>query len=165
MRLYLCSLGWLCVAGALSACEELPNPAPGGECPPGPQAPLGTSCTKPGLECRYGYEPIACGGRTVICDEGSFRELEHTDPAPGCQAQNPPPQDAGVHNVCRTADDCSIENVGNCCGYYPRCVSQDNPTPRPDCSGGVAGVCGWPEITHCECVENTCRSMQGDNEV
>ena len=70
-----------------------------------------------------------------------------------------------VDYSCQTADDCSIENVKNCCGYYPRCVNVDSPLPPPDCSGGVAGICGWPDISHCECVENTCRSMQGDTEV
>ncbi|MDH5674990.1 MAG: hypothetical protein OEZ06_22870 [Myxococcales bacterium] len=66
---------------------------------------------------------------------------------------------------CQTTEDCSIEDVGNCCGYFPRCVHVDSPLPPPDCSGGEAGVCGFPDITHCACVENTCRSMQGDTEV
>lgn len=69
----------------LAACEELPAPASNpGECPPGPQAPLGARCAKQDQQCRYGYDPIECGGRTLICVEGIFEELEHTDPAPTC---------------------------------------------------------------------------------
>jgi hypothetical protein len=66
---------------------------------------------------------------------------------------------------CEQASDCAVKDVGNCCGYFPRCVNIDSPTPRPECSDDVGGVCGWPDISHCECVENTCRSMQGDTEV
>jgi hypothetical protein len=81
----------------------------------------------------------------------------------------PEPSDAGVADAvdysCAEASDCEVKNIGNCCGYYPRCVNVDSPTPEPECSDGAGGVCGWPDITHCECVENSCRSMQGDTEV
>jgi hypothetical protein len=81
----------------------------------------------------------------------------------------PETPDAGAANAvdysCGEASDCEVKNVGNCCGYYPRCVNVDSPTPEPECSDGAGGVCGWPDITHCECVENRCRSMQGDTEV
>ncbi|MFT3925251.1 MAG: hypothetical protein QM778_22125 [Myxococcales bacterium] len=70
---------------------------------------------------------------------------------------------------CTEDEDCTIKDVGNCCGYYPRCVNVDSPTPGPECVGddgeSLGGVCGWPDITHCSCVQNTCRSMQGDQEV
>jgi hypothetical protein len=67
--------------------------------------------------------------------------------------------------ACEQAVDCEIKDVRNCCGYYPRCVNVNSPVPVRPCDDGVVGVCGWPHITHCECVENTCRSMQGDNEI
>lgn len=54
------------------------------ECPAGPEAPLGVACETTGLRCAYGYDPIECGGRTVICQDGSFVEESHTDPQPGC---------------------------------------------------------------------------------
>jgi hypothetical protein len=69
-----------------------------------------------------------------------------------------------VNYACEQAADCEIKDVHNCCGYFPRCVNVDSPTPAPECSG-VGSVCGWPEITHCTCEKNTCRSMQGDQEV
>lgn len=54
------------------------------ECPTGPQAPLGFGCSDEGRTCRYGYDPPACGGRTVICRERRWEELEHTDPQLSC---------------------------------------------------------------------------------
>lgn len=61
------------------ACDVADSP-----CPAGPQAPLGALCTTPDQTCAYGYDPIECGGRTVICADGVFVELEHTDPMPEC---------------------------------------------------------------------------------
>lgn len=55
-----------------------------GECPEGPEAPLGVACETEGWGCAYGYDPIECGGRTVICRDGRFVEESHTDPQPGC---------------------------------------------------------------------------------
>lgn len=70
-----------------------------------------------------------------------------------------------VSYACEEAADCTVKDVGNCCGYYPRCVNVDSPTSEPVCAPDVASVCGWPDITHCTCVENRCRSMQDDREV
>ncbi len=53
-----------------------------GTCPAGPS--LGAACTTPDLRCAYGYNPPACGGRTVICKNGSFIEESHSDPQTSC---------------------------------------------------------------------------------
>jgi hypothetical protein len=74
-------------------------------------------------------------------------------------------QPAALDYSCEQASDCEVKDVGNCCGYYPRCVNRASVPPRVECGDGIGGVCGWPDITHCECVDNTCRSMQGDQEV
>lgn len=65
-------------------------------CPSGPSAPLDLACSQPELTCRYGYEPLACGGRTVICRGGRFQELEHTDPSAACFDAALPPRDASL---------------------------------------------------------------------
>ena|SRR3989344_1485918 len=68
---------------------------------------------------------------------------------------------------CSTDDDCVVKDVHNCCGYFPRCVNKDY-TPdveavKKNCQDkGFASICGWSVITNCTCVENTCKSMQGD---
>ena len=54
---------------------------------------------------------------------------------------------------CSVDDDCSVKNVGNCCGYYPKCVNVNfEPDPSKACPGtGMAGICGWSEISRCTC--------------
>jgi hypothetical protein len=78
-RSSLLVLAWL----TLVACAPLGS-TDAGSCPPGPQAPLGTSCDTPNLTCPYGYNPAVCGGRTVICEGGAWTEQSHSDPQPGC---------------------------------------------------------------------------------
>ncbi len=62
---------------------------------------------------------------------------------------------------CATAADCSVKNVGNCCGYYPACVHKDQAVD-PDavqtkCAAeGLNSICGFPEISACACVEGKC---------
>lgn len=34
-----------------------------------------------------------------------------------------------VDYSCGEASDCQVKDVGNYCGYYPRCVNVDSPTP------------------------------------
>jgi hypothetical protein len=82
--------------------------------------------------------------------------------------------DAGASSVgdagagafaCQVAADCEIKNVGNCCGYYPRCANKASVFGPPRCDQGQSGVCGWPEIDECSCRQNTCRSLQNGNEI
>jgi hypothetical protein len=68
-----------------------------------------------------------------------------------------------VDYSCTVDADCAVKNVGNCCGYYPACVNRDSPTfpeqVRERCEAeGMMGVCGFPEITACQCVDNRCES-------
>ncbi|WP_297926883.1 hypothetical protein [Metallibacterium sp.] len=50
-----------------------------------------------------------------------------------------------------------LENIGNCCGYYPACVNKHNPTDpsamRAECKRkGVMSACGFPAIRwSCRC--------------
>ncbi|MBI2659145.1 hypothetical protein HYX05_03565 [Candidatus Woesearchaeota archaeon] len=81
-----------------------------------------------------------------------------------CGNQTQAKQDA---YFCNEDSDCVIKDVHNCCGYYPRCVNNDF-TPdieavEQECKrSGTASICGFAEISHCECVENKCISMQQD---
>jgi len=66
-----------------------------------------------------------------------------------------------VDQSCRTDADCTVKNVGNCCGYYPACV---NVASRTDPAGvqascqakGMMSVCGFAEISGCSCVKGQC---------
>ncbi|MEM6531326.1 MAG: hypothetical protein AAF654_01815 [Myxococcota bacterium] len=62
---------------------------------------------------------------------------------------------------CETAADCAIKDVGNCCGYFPRCVNVDfKPDPaavRRACEEtGMMSTCGFVEISACECRAGKC---------
>lgn len=66
-----------------------------------------------------------------------------------------------VDYACTTDADCEVKNVGNCCGYYPACVNRESPTfpdrVKAECAKkAMMGVCGFPEIKGCSCVEGRC---------
>lgn len=75
---------------------------------------------------------------------------------------------SGVGEVdysCTIDADCTVKNVGNCCGYYPACVNIDSPT-FPDqvkaacAASGTSSVCGFPAIGGCQCVEGRCTATR-----
>lgn len=65
---------------------------------------------------------------------------------------------------CQSDSDCVEKNVGNCCGGYPKCVRKDS-LPNPAwvskfcVAQGMAGVCGFPKIDGCKCVEQRCQDV------
>lgn len=66
-----------------------------------------------------------------------------------------------IDYTCRQDSDCAIKDVGNCCGYYPQCVNAAAKTDPARVAAlcakeGQAGVCGFPSITGCRCVEGRC---------
>jgi hypothetical protein len=66
-----------------------------------------------------------------------------------------------VDYSCRSAADCAVKNVGNCCGAYPACVNRDSPTfperVKAQCARNQrAGSCGFPAIDGCTCVAGRC---------
>lgn len=89
---------------------------------------------------------------------------------PERDAQRVPREDVvraavAIDTSCTRDADCTIKNVGNCCGDYPACVNVDSPTDpeavQAQCARtGMASVCGFPSISACQCVAGQCR---GDN--
>lgn len=70
----------------------------------------------------------------------------------------------GVDTSCRTDADCTVKDIGSCCGYYPACVNINSPTfperARAICAeSGTSGTCGFPAIQQCQCVENRCEAL------
>lgn len=62
---------------------------------------------------------------------------------------------------CRRDADCTVKDVGNCCGYYPACVNvnarTDPKAVQARCAkSGTASVCGFPVINGCSCVKGQC---------
>lgn len=92
-------------------------------------------------------------------------------PAPQAPQQAP---EATEHKVatdasapsrsCRTDSDCAVKNVGNCCGAFPMCVNKDAKTDpaavQAQCAkAGVASVCGFQEVSGCQCVKGQCENL------
>ena len=97
-----------------------------------------------------------------------------TPPAPTSPERAPPPMSSplpprlvkeavAVDTTCKTSADCAVKNVGNCCGAMPACVNKDSPTDpaavQAQCNAkGMMGVCGFKEITACQCDNGQCTS-------
>ncbi len=82
-------------------------------------------------------------------------------PQPAAEPAAPAPVEGEVDRSCTVDADCTVKNVGNCCGYYPACVNVDSPTfpeqVQARCEReGLSSVCGFPEIRACQCVEGRC---------
>ena len=67
-----------------------------------------------------------------------------------------------VDYSCQTDSDCSVKDVGNCCGSYFECVNDDFiPDRSKSCpEEGMASICGWAEIDRCICQEGRCEGYQ-----
>lgn len=71
---------------------------------------------------------------------------------------------------CKVAGDCTVKNVGNCCGYFPACVNKDSlvdpAAVRAECERtGTSSVCGFRDIQACDCVQGQCQAVTGPLEV
>ena len=81
-------------------------------------------------------------------------------------AQPPPsgsdkPAPGQIDTRCRSNADCAVKNVGNCCGAMPACVTRDSPTDpqavQAQCQAkGMMGLCGFREISACQCDNGQC---------
>ncbi|MGJ4729901.1 hypothetical protein [Luteimonas sp. SDU101] len=98
----------------------------------------------------------ACAPRADISAPAAAppAETQPDIPAPSATALAP-------DRSCRLASDCTVRNVGNCCGYFPACVNKDAEVDpeavRAQCErDGLSSVCGWQEIEACDCVQGQC---------
>ncbi len=70
--------------------------------------------------------------------------------------------------ACRVDADCTVKNVGNCCGEYLQCV---NVAHVPDPAGvkaacereGRSSICGSPDIAGCRCIDGQCAASADDD--
>ena len=81
---------------------------------------------------------------------------------PGLGKAKPGGDTVEIDRSCTTDAECTVKDVGNCCGYYPACVNVDSPTDpegvKAQCAkSGMASVCGFPAITSCQCVAGECK--------
>lgn len=72
-----------------------------------------------------------------------------------------PAKPVTVVTTCKVDADCTVKNVGNCCGAFPACVNVNSPSDpagvMAQCqSSGMMSVCGFQEISGCQCVSGQC---------
>lgn len=88
-------------------------------------------------------------------------------PAPAPSPADPAPASSGgtvaIDATCKTNADCTVKNVGNCCGYYPACVNVNSPTDpkgvQAECAKkGMMSVCGFKDISACTCNQGKCEA-------
>jgi hypothetical protein len=88
------------------------------------------------------------------------------EPAPGSAPAASPIAGAlqSPSRACKTDADCAVKDVGNCCGAFPMCVNKDAKTDpaavQAQCAkDGMASVCGFKEVSGCQCVQGTCQDI------
>jgi len=82
-------------------------------------------------------------------------------PEPAAAPAAPTSTVVKVDRSCRSDADCTVKDVGNCCGMAPACVNVDSPTDpqgvAAQCrASGRMSICGFRQITSCQCVAGQC---------
>ena len=117
------------------------------------------------LSCLFLFSLTGCAA--PASSDGATTEPPATvSPAPKPTGGNQPAREAGAITVdyaCTTSADCAVKNVGNCCGAMPACVNKNSPTDpqgvQAQCAAsGRMGVCGFADVTACQCVSGRCES-------
>ena len=85
------------------------------------------------------------------------------EPAPQSEPEPASSATVAIDRSCKTDADCTVKNVGNCCGYYPACVNVNSPTDpkgvQAECAKkGMMSVCGFPDISSCSCKQGQCEA-------
>ena len=65
---------------------------------------------------------------------------------------------------CNRDSDCAVTNAGNCCGYFPKCLSataKANPDAVKEmCKRAkLVAICGFSQIQSCKCEEKKCKPV------
>jgi hypothetical protein len=85
-------------------------------------------------------------------------------PAPRMSDPLPPravPAPVELDYSCNVDNDCTVKDVGNCCGAFPACVNRNSPTDpaavKAECARrGQMSSCGFREVNQCGCRQGRC---------
>lgn len=119
------------------------------------------ACTHPGASANGTSPPAAAPAPTEAAVDATPAPAE----MPTAQLPARDKSEPGIVDYsCSTDADCAIKDVGNCCGTYPACVNRDSPTfpeqVKAQCAEkGMMGVCGFPVLSGCQCVDNRCEGV------
>ena len=144
-------------AGEPAPAEQVPAEAPSGAAPDAATVRDARNSPRRAPPMSDPLPPLRAPDRDAV-------RAPRTVPAPA-PAEVPADAPVEIDTRCTRDADCTIKNVGNCCGYYPACVNVDSPTDpaavQAQCAReGRMSVCGFPSISACQCVAGAC---QGDN--
>lgn len=158
-------------------------------------AALAIGCTAPQSPAAADRDTASSDAPATSADAGDVRTPDASSPEASAPA-TPPPRDTGIPGrtkpappkstplppevvddapvravpalvtSCRTDADCTVKNVGNCCGAMPACVNKASPTDPAAVQAACAregrmSTCGFREIQSCSCVAGTCRDAGG----
>lgn len=141
------------IASALAACTTPPASPPAGD------APTTSATPTPASPTPAGNPPAATPAPT--------RAPVAATPAPVTGSPADPVRQPAlaapgvVDRSCRTDADCTIKDVGSCCGTYPACVNVNSPAdPRAvqaECARkGMQSTCEVPNVQSCSCSAGQC---------
>ena len=131
----------------------------------------------PGAEAQTANDEASARSAPAAMPAPAATQPTQESPAPkkpvrtgGPLPPEPVPGRVVVDHSCKTDADCAVKNVGNCCGYYPACVNVNSPTDpkgvQAECAKqGMASVCGFPEISSCNCTQGRCEAAPGGAQV
>ncbi len=108
--------------------------------------------------------PATLPASNELAEPGAKNASEPFEPSDGNGTADALAQAGDVDYTCRTDADCTIKDVGSCCGYRPACVNLDSPTfperVKAECAAsGTSGICGFPSISGCQCVAGHCEGI------
>jgi hypothetical protein len=98
---------------------------------------------------------IFCNGETKRCDVA-------LQSAPIEDAGTPTAEPVDPRFACKQDSECAVKNLGNHCGYYPRCANADAVFHPPELD---SAICGFPSIHGCACRNDQCVSLQSGREI
>ena len=162
----------IALAVVLAGCAA---PQPGSSDPAAqPDAAPATAAGKPGATriaaAPAAHQTTAPAPSTPASPPRSKPAPPMSDPLPAQRVPDAVPAPARLDVSCRSNADCVVKDVGNCCGYFPRCVNVnakvDPQAVQAQCArSGMASVCGFRQVEGCECVQGECRDQSSSLEV
>jgi hypothetical protein len=160
---------------ALAACAAPPSDRPAATAEPGAaqatpavpaSQPASTAVDAPSAASTPAVAPAAPQPRIKpappMSDPLPAERVPDTEPAPRAAPQ--------LDTSGRRDADCTVKNVGNCCGMQPRCVNVnaavDPQAVQAECARrGMASVCGFKPVESCECKQGQCHDVPMLSEV
>ncbi|TXI50413.1 MAG: hypothetical protein E6Q50_03695 [Lysobacter sp.] len=166
MRIRSAILVGMLTAALLAGCAAAPPEAPAPDATTKTEAPS-AAAVAPAAPAAQPPAPVAPAAPAAqppapVASEpapAAKSEDRVADRAPGFDPNAP-------NRKCKIDADCAVKDVGNCCGRFPMCVNKDAKTDpaavQAQCAkDGMASICGFEEVSACQCVQGQCQNLGG----